>query len=125
MREGEDGELAREDWDEMCLACNIWIPVGEPPGGDIRRGGKSWPVLVFFHGGFLQFGSPNGSDYIGLMRSVSLLPTVFPRFTVRPHADTLNLHLPSTMRSHSYANQILVFRLKRQENVSSSSQDTE
>lgn len=67
VREGKDGEQIREDWDEMCLACNIWVPIGEPPGGSVKDAGEGWPVLVILHGGFLQFGSPNGSDYIGLV----------------------------------------------------------
>lgn len=49
-----------EEWDENCLQCNVWVPAGDPPSE------TGWPVLVFFHGGYLQFGSPNGSDYIGL-----------------------------------------------------------
>lgn len=54
------------DWDENCLKSNIWIPV-EDPKRDIQRPEKGWPVMIFLHGGFLSFGSPNGSDYMGLL----------------------------------------------------------
>lgn len=39
-------------FDEDCLQLNIWIPSGPCP----RAG---WPVCVYFHGGFLQWGSAN------------------------------------------------------------------
>ncbi|KAF2468432.1 paraben-hydrolyzing esterase precursor [Lindgomyces ingoldianus] len=48
-------ELNTELWDEDCLQCNVWIPVGDPPKG-------GWPVLFWIHGGFLQFGDPNEDD---------------------------------------------------------------
>ncbi|KAE8383038.1 Alpha/Beta hydrolase protein [Aspergillus bertholletiae] len=41
-----------EGWGEDCFQCNVWVPAGEPPK-------NGWPVLVFIHGGFLQFGTPN------------------------------------------------------------------
>ncbi|KAE8394612.1 Alpha/Beta hydrolase protein [Aspergillus alliaceus] len=45
--------ISLEDgWTEDCFQCNVWVPVGEPPK-------DGWPVLVFIHGGFLQFGTPN------------------------------------------------------------------
>ncbi|GFF59971.1 uncharacterized esterase/lipase C417.12 [Aspergillus udagawae] len=40
------------EFDEDCLRLNIWRPVGEPPMG-------GWPVFVYYHGGFLQFGDAN------------------------------------------------------------------
>lgn len=45
-----DAENKRR-WDEDCLQANIWIPYGRAPG-------TGWPVLVWYHGGFLQSGSP-------------------------------------------------------------------
>ncbi|KAL2213786.1 carboxylesterase [Sarocladium strictum] len=39
-------------WDEDCLQLNIWIPSEPAPEG-------GWPVCVYFHGGFLQWGSAN------------------------------------------------------------------
>ncbi|KAF4160883.1 hypothetical protein CNMCM6936_008641 [Aspergillus lentulus] len=42
----------RDEWTEDCFQCNVWVPVAEPPK-------KGWPVFVFIHGGFLQFGTPN------------------------------------------------------------------
>jgi carboxylesterase type B len=42
----------RDEWTEDCFQCNIWVPVAEPPK-------EGWPVFVFIHGGFLQFGTPN------------------------------------------------------------------
>lgn len=54
------------DWDEHCLKSNIWIPVEDSKQG-ITQPAKGWPVMIFLHGGFLSFGSPNGSDYMGLL----------------------------------------------------------
>ncbi|KAF2874402.1 paraben-hydrolyzing esterase precursor [Massariosphaeria phaeospora] len=48
-------DLKDELWNEDCLQSNIWIPTGDPPKG-------GWPVLLWIHGGFLQFGSPNEED---------------------------------------------------------------
>jgi carboxylesterase type B len=39
-------------YEEDCLQCNIWIPIGQPPK-------DGWPVFFYIHGGFLQWGSPN------------------------------------------------------------------
>lgn len=39
-------------WDENCLQLNIYIPSGSAPK-------EGWPVYVYIHGGFLQWGSPN------------------------------------------------------------------
>ncbi|KAJ5175301.1 CAZyme family CE10 [Penicillium canariense] len=47
-------------WTEDCFQCNVWVPTGEPP-----RGG--WPVFMFIHGGWLQFGSPNGFNAAALL----------------------------------------------------------
>lgn len=34
--------LPNEDaWTEDCFQCNVWVPVGEVPGG-------GWPVMVYF-----------------------------------------------------------------------------
>ncbi|KAL4755305.1 hypothetical protein BDW72DRAFT_164556 [Aspergillus terricola var. indicus] len=49
-------EIAHED----CFQCNVWVPLGEPPA-------NGWPVLVFIHGGFLQFGSPNSFSAAALL----------------------------------------------------------
>ncbi|MCJ1248236.1 hypothetical protein MMC30_005453 [Trapelia coarctata] len=50
---------------EDCLQCNIWIPSGTPP-----RGG--WPVWMYIHGGFLQWGSPNREDAANLLSETSV-----------------------------------------------------
>ncbi|KAI4951823.1 hypothetical protein J4E86_007239 [Alternaria arbusti] len=47
-------------WDEDCLQTNIWIPAGPSPA-------EGWPVLFWIHGGFLQWGSPNGLDLRALL----------------------------------------------------------
>ncbi|KAJ5096106.1 CAZyme family CE10 [Penicillium alfredii] len=47
-------------WNEDCFQCNVWVPTGEPP-----RGG--WPVFMFIHGGWLQFGSPNTFNAAALL----------------------------------------------------------
>ncbi|KAF2276728.1 paraben-hydrolyzing esterase precursor [Westerdykella ornata] len=51
-------------WDEDCLQCNIWVPAGEPPKG-------GWPVLVWIHGGFLQFGTPRDIDLRAMLSETS------------------------------------------------------
>ncbi|KAF2493315.1 paraben-hydrolyzing esterase precursor [Lophium mytilinum] len=51
-------------WDEDCLQCNIWMPVGEPPAG-------GWPVFFNIHGGFLQFGNPNSGDLSAILSETS------------------------------------------------------
>ena len=62
-------------FDENCLQLNIWIPSSDPP-----HGGK-WPVMVFFHGGFLQWGSANWTPHSmvpllsdSAMRAIIVLP---------------------------------------------------
>ncbi|KAF1957205.1 paraben-hydrolyzing esterase precursor [Byssothecium circinans] len=52
------------DWDEDCLQVNIWIPAGSAPE-------VGWPVIVWYHGGFLQFGSPTDSDFTNLLSDTS------------------------------------------------------
>ncbi|KAJ5860835.1 uncharacterized protein N7529_008145 [Penicillium soppii] len=47
-------------WSEDCFQCNIWTPVGKPPAG-------GWPVFVFIHGGWLQFGTPNSFNAAALI----------------------------------------------------------
>ncbi|KAL4798934.1 Alpha/Beta hydrolase protein [Aspergillus venezuelensis] len=54
-------ELGQED----CFQCNVWVPLGEPPE-------EGWPVLVFIHGGFLQFGTPNSFSAAGLLGDTDL-----------------------------------------------------
>lgn len=66
-----------EDWDENCLKANIWIPIDN--GTKPENG---WPILFFLHGGFLQFGSPNGSDYIGLLETPGRCIVVLPGYRV-------------------------------------------
>ncbi|KAJ5128692.1 CAZyme family CE10 [Penicillium atrosanguineum] len=61
-----------EAWDEDCFQCNVWVPTGTPP----RDG---WPVMIFIHGGWLQFGSPNGFNAAALIgetefKAVFVLP---------------------------------------------------
>lgn len=46
--------------DEDCLQSNIYIPLGCPPA-------NGWPVLLYIHGGFLQFGSNNYDDPSALL----------------------------------------------------------
>ncbi|KAL4878490.1 Alpha/Beta hydrolase protein [Aspergillus karnatakaensis] len=50
---------------EDCYQCNVWVPVGEPPA-------NGWPVIVFIHGGFLQFGSPNSFSAAALLGETDL-----------------------------------------------------
>ncbi|KAL9117201.1 MAG: hypothetical protein Q9187_006266 [Circinaria calcarea] len=47
-----DDSLDPSQMSEDCLQCNIWVPAGERPE-------QGWPVWVYLHGGFLQWGSPN------------------------------------------------------------------
>ncbi|KAK8198141.1 putative carboxylesterase [Phyllosticta capitalensis] len=47
-------------WDEDCLQLNIWVPAGKPPA-------NGWPVFFYIHGGFLQVGSPNDINPVGLL----------------------------------------------------------
>lgn len=46
------GEDDKSLWDENCLQLNIYIPAEAPPQ-------NGWPVLVYLHGGYLQWGDPN------------------------------------------------------------------
>ncbi|KII84831.1 hypothetical protein PLICRDRAFT_117320 [Plicaturopsis crispa FD-325 SS-3] len=39
-------------YDEDCLVLNIWTPPGNPPA-------EGWPVMLWFHGGWLQVGDPS------------------------------------------------------------------
>ncbi|KAF2196014.1 paraben-hydrolyzing esterase precursor [Delitschia confertaspora ATCC 74209] len=73
-----DDDINPECWDEDCLQCNIWMPVGEPPK-------EGWPVFFWIHGGFLQFGSPNEDDLVALLSE-----TNFKAIVVMP-AYRLNL----------------------------------
>ncbi|KAJ5403871.1 hypothetical protein N7509_003742 [Penicillium cosmopolitanum] len=59
-------------WAEDCFQSNIWVPTGSPPK-------EGWPVFVFIHGGWLQFGSPNGFNAAALLgetdfKAVLVLP---------------------------------------------------
>ncbi|CAG8090844.1 unnamed protein product [Penicillium salamii] len=47
-------------WNEDCFQCNVWTPLGEPPAG-------GWPVFVYIHGGWLQFGTPNSFNAAALI----------------------------------------------------------
>ncbi|MCJ1319561.1 hypothetical protein MMC15_004897 [Xylographa vitiligo] len=58
---------------EDILQCNVWVPVGPPSGG-------GWPVWIYIHGGFLQWGSPNKEDPSDLLsetdvRCIIVAPT--------------------------------------------------
>ncbi|KAG7087451.1 hypothetical protein E1B28_013417 [Marasmius oreades] len=46
------GNHAFSKYDEDCLSLNIWAPAGTPPDG-------GWPVMLWFHGGWLQVGDPS------------------------------------------------------------------
>ncbi len=41
-----------DKYDEDCLFLNMWVPYGEPPE-------NGWPVMIYYHGGFLQVGNPH------------------------------------------------------------------
>ncbi|GAM87940.1 hypothetical protein ANO11243_059680 [Dothideomycetidae sp. 11243] len=63
-------------FDENCLQLNIWVPCSDP-GPDGR-----WPVMIYFHGGFLQWGSANRSPRSmvpllsdSAMRTIIVLPS--------------------------------------------------
>ncbi|KAI9644056.1 hypothetical protein NHQ30_007408 [Ciborinia camelliae] len=45
---------------EDCLQSNIYVPLGNPPSA-------GWPVFLYIHGGFLQFGSNNSDDPSSLL----------------------------------------------------------
>ncbi|KAJ5503272.1 Carboxylesterase type B [Penicillium fimorum] len=47
-------------WNEDCFQCNVWTPAGDVPEG-------GWPVFVYIHGGWLQFGTPNSFDAAALI----------------------------------------------------------
>ncbi|KAJ5894922.1 CAZyme family CE10 [Penicillium taxi] len=54
-------ENENEDaWTEDCFQCNVWVPIGEAPQ-------DGWPVFIFIHGGWLQFGSPNSFNVAALI----------------------------------------------------------
>ncbi|CAI6314478.1 unnamed protein product [Periconia digitata] len=65
------------EWDEDCLQCDIWMPTGKAPS-------EGWPVLVWYHGGFLQYGSTE-ADYCNLLSD-----TAFGAIIVAP-AYRLNI----------------------------------
>ncbi|KAI9149930.1 Alpha/Beta hydrolase protein [Paramyrothecium foliicola] len=46
------GRFHKSLFDDDCLQLNIWIPPGTAPDG-------GWPVCVYLHGGFLQWGNAN------------------------------------------------------------------
>ncbi|PWY93632.1 alpha/beta-hydrolase [Aspergillus sclerotioniger CBS 115572] len=50
---------------EDCFESTVWVPLGEPPKG-------GWPVLFFIHGGWLQFGHPNGFSAAALLGDAGL-----------------------------------------------------
>ena len=48
---------------EDCLKLNVWVPESTS-----TRPAAGWPVFVYIHGGFLQFGDPNkGPDVLARM----------------------------------------------------------
>ncbi|KAH7093308.1 Alpha/Beta hydrolase protein [Paraphoma chrysanthemicola] len=67
-------DVDADAWDEDCLQSNVWVPVGEAPTG-------GWPVLVWIHGGFLQFGNPNDLDFRAFLdESISKCIIVAPAY---------------------------------------------
>ncbi|KAH7082985.1 Alpha/Beta hydrolase protein [Paraphoma chrysanthemicola] len=67
-------DVDADAWDEDCLQSNVWVPVGEAPIG-------GWPVLVWIHGGFLQFGNPNDLDFRAFLdESISKCIIVAPAY---------------------------------------------
>lgn len=60
--DGQVYYLKDDPSNESIQFLNIWIPA------DVSQKPVSgWPVLIFFHGGFLQYGTPNGIDYRDLL----------------------------------------------------------
>ncbi|OJJ41076.1 hypothetical protein ASPWEDRAFT_102513 [Aspergillus wentii DTO 134E9] len=57
---GFRGPADETGWSEDCFQCNVWVPVGEAPK-------EEWPVFVFLHGGWLQFGTPNSVSLSALL----------------------------------------------------------
>ncbi|KAB8301979.1 hypothetical protein EYC80_005433 [Monilinia laxa] len=53
-------EFDRHPSTEDCLQSNIYVPMGTPPLG-------GWPVFMYIHGGFLQYGSNNWTDPSSLL----------------------------------------------------------
>ncbi|CAG7918575.1 unnamed protein product [Penicillium olsonii] len=63
-------------WNEDCFQCNVWIPLGEPPV-------EGWPVFVYIHGGWLQFGTPNSFNAAALIGEAGLnAVVVMPAYRV-------------------------------------------
>ncbi|KAJ5142923.1 uncharacterized protein N7515_001710 [Penicillium bovifimosum] len=63
-------------WNEDCFQCNIWTPIGDEPEG-------GWPVFVFIHGGWLQFGTPNSFNAASLIGSAGFKSViVMPAYRV-------------------------------------------
>ncbi|KAJ5675652.1 hypothetical protein N7462_008549 [Penicillium macrosclerotiorum] len=63
-------------WTEDCFQCNVWLPIGKPPKG-------GWPVFMFIHGGWLQFGSPNSFNAAALLGETDLnCVVVMPAYRV-------------------------------------------
>ncbi|KAF1977303.1 paraben-hydrolyzing esterase precursor [Bimuria novae-zelandiae CBS 107.79] len=50
----------KHKWDEDCLQANIWIPTGRAPG-------TGWPVICWYHGGFLQAGNPADNNLSNML----------------------------------------------------------
>ncbi|THU95491.1 carboxylesterase [Dendrothele bispora CBS 962.96] len=46
------GVHSEKQYSEDSLTLNIWTPPGEPPA-------EGWPVMLWFHGGWLQVGDPS------------------------------------------------------------------
>lgn len=44
------------EFDEDCLAVNMWLPQGETPE-------SGWPILAWIHGGWLQIGDASLKEY--------------------------------------------------------------
>ncbi|KAI9684982.1 MAG: hypothetical protein M1820_010850, partial [Bogoriella megaspora] len=61
----QPAESEKELHDEDCLQVNVWIPIGDAPK-------DGWPVLFYIHGGFLQWGSPNGLSPSLFLSSTSI-----------------------------------------------------
>jgi carboxylesterase type B len=84
-------------FDEDCLQLNIWIPAEPVPK-------EGWPVCVYFHGGFLQWGSPNwGPSALAPLLGDSAFRAimVFPAFRLNAFGFLASEELAAEARNHN------------------------